>query len=83
MGLRQSFLGGIRHCDVVAVTQNGAELLTPLQSKLEELILPAGVSLLRSAFADRFDEAFHRVILCLDMHRQRILAEGLGSHRTN
>jgi Xaa-Pro aminopeptidase len=32
--------GGVRHCDVIAVTQNGAEVLTLFQSKLEELILP-------------------------------------------
>ena len=31
--------GGLRHCDMVAVTTNGAELLTPFQSKLEELVV--------------------------------------------
>jgi Xaa-Pro aminopeptidase len=32
--------GGIRHCDVVVVTQGGVEVLTPFQSRLEDLILP-------------------------------------------
>jgi len=31
--------GGMRHCDMVAVTESGAELLTPFLSSLEELIL--------------------------------------------
>lgn len=30
--------GGLRHCDMVAVAENGAELLTPFQCRLEELI---------------------------------------------
>ncbi len=30
--------GGLRHCDMVAVTETGAELLTPFQLHLEELI---------------------------------------------
>lgn len=30
--------GGARHCEMVAVTQNGAELLTPFHSTLKELI---------------------------------------------
>lgn len=30
--------GGLRHCDVVAVTQHGVELLTPFQAEYEELI---------------------------------------------
>lgn len=29
--------GGIRHCDVVAVTQEGMELLTPFQGRMEDL----------------------------------------------
>jgi Xaa-Pro aminopeptidase len=29
--------GGLRHCDMVAVTESGVELLTPFQSTLEEL----------------------------------------------
>ena len=33
--------GGIRHCDMVAVGENGADLLTPFQCTLEQLILPA------------------------------------------
>jgi len=32
--------GGLRHCDVVAVTEDGAELLTPFHASLEELVLP-------------------------------------------
>jgi Xaa-Pro aminopeptidase len=32
--------GGIRHCDVVAVTSSGAEVLTPFQSSIEDLVLP-------------------------------------------
>jgi len=31
--------GGIRHCDMVAITEEGPELLTSFQSKLEELII--------------------------------------------
>jgi Xaa-Pro dipeptidase len=30
--------GGLRHCDMVAVTETGAELLTPFHSRVEELI---------------------------------------------
>ncbi len=30
---------GIRHCDVLAITETGAELLTPFQTKVEELCL--------------------------------------------
>jgi Xaa-Pro aminopeptidase len=29
--------GGVRHCDMVAVTESGVELLTPFQSTIEEL----------------------------------------------
>lgn len=31
--------GGIRHCDMVTVTSNGAEVLTPFQARVEDLIL--------------------------------------------
>lgn len=31
--------GGIRHCDMVAVTAAGAEVLTPFQERVEDLIL--------------------------------------------
>jgi Xaa-Pro dipeptidase len=31
--------GGVRHCDMVAVTEDGAEVLTPFQSSIGELIL--------------------------------------------
>lgn len=31
-------VGGIRHCDMVAVTERGAELLTPFQARLDELV---------------------------------------------
>jgi Xaa-Pro aminopeptidase len=31
-------LGGLRHCDVVAVTETGVDVLTPFQSLLEDLI---------------------------------------------
>jgi Xaa-Pro aminopeptidase len=31
--------GGVRHCDMVAVTESGAELLTPFQSEPEELVV--------------------------------------------
>ncbi len=34
--------GGIRHCDMVAVTDTGAELLTDFQCHPEELVLNAG-----------------------------------------
>jgi Xaa-Pro dipeptidase len=30
--------GGARHCDMVAVTKNGVELLTPFQSTIDELL---------------------------------------------
>lgn len=30
--------GGIRHCDMVAVTQTGVELLTPFQATLDQLV---------------------------------------------
>ncbi len=33
--------GGIRHCDMVTVTQSGAELLTPFQSCTDQLVLNA------------------------------------------
>jgi Xaa-Pro aminopeptidase len=32
---------GIRHCDMVTVTQTGCEILTDFQSDLDELVLPA------------------------------------------
>jgi len=32
-------LGGMRHCDMVAVTKNGAEVLTPFQAKASSLIV--------------------------------------------
>jgi Xaa-Pro dipeptidase len=31
--------GGVRHCDMVAVTESGMELLTPFQASLRELII--------------------------------------------
>lgn len=34
-------IGGIRHCDMVAVTANGPELLTPFLTRIEDLILDA------------------------------------------
>lgn len=33
--------GGIRHCDVVAVTEDGVELLTPFLSRIDELVVHA------------------------------------------
>lgn len=33
--------GGIRHCNMVTVTETGAELLTPFLSSVEELTIPA------------------------------------------
>jgi len=30
--------GGVRHCDMVAVTESGAEVLTPFQCEIEDLI---------------------------------------------
>lgn len=33
--------GGLRHCDMVAVTKEGVEILTPFQSTLEQLIVEA------------------------------------------
>jgi Xaa-Pro aminopeptidase len=37
-------LGGLRHCDMVAVTDDGMELLTPFHGTLAELTLDAGVA---------------------------------------
>jgi Xaa-Pro aminopeptidase len=34
--------GGLRHCDMVAVTEDGMEVLTPFQSSVEQLIVRAG-----------------------------------------
>jgi Xaa-Pro aminopeptidase len=34
--------GGIRHCDMVAATDNGAELLTPFQCAVDELVVDGG-----------------------------------------
>lgn len=31
--------GGLRYCDMIAVTQKGAELLTPFQSTIEDLVV--------------------------------------------
>ncbi len=31
--------GGVRHCDMVAVTATGAEVLTPFHSRMDELVL--------------------------------------------
>jgi Xaa-Pro aminopeptidase len=31
--------GGLRHCDVVAVTDSGCEVLTPFQAELAELVI--------------------------------------------
>jgi Xaa-Pro aminopeptidase len=31
--------GGLRHCDMVVVTEAGAEVLTPFQSGLDKLII--------------------------------------------
>ena len=31
--------GGMRHCDMAVVTENGAELLTPFQSGIEQMII--------------------------------------------
>lgn len=36
--------GGLRHCDMVAVTEGGCELLTPFQSRIEELLIPGAAS---------------------------------------
>ncbi len=33
--------GGVRHCDVVTVTEHGSEVLTPFQASLDELVLSA------------------------------------------
>ena len=35
--------GGLRHCDMVLVTEHGIELLTPFHASSEELILEAGM----------------------------------------
>ena len=31
--------GGMRHCDMVAVTKSGAEVLTPFQSDIEQMVV--------------------------------------------
>jgi Xaa-Pro aminopeptidase len=36
-------VGGLRHCDMVAVTQDGMELLTPFHAELSELVLTQSV----------------------------------------
>lgn len=36
--------GGIRHCDVVAVTPQGADVLTPFQSSITDLVLDGSYS---------------------------------------
>jgi Xaa-Pro aminopeptidase len=38
-GIYLEDFGGLRHCDMVAVTADGAELLTPFQTALDELII--------------------------------------------
>ena len=35
--------GGMRHCDVVAVTEAGAEVLTPFQTGVEQLTITRNV----------------------------------------
>jgi Xaa-Pro aminopeptidase len=37
-------VGGLRHCDMVAVTESGMELLTPFHSEPAELILSGGLA---------------------------------------
>ncbi|HZO88862.1 MAG TPA: Xaa-Pro peptidase family protein [Chthonomonadaceae bacterium] len=39
-GLYVEGYGGLRHCDMVAVTASGMELLTPFHTELEALVLP-------------------------------------------
>jgi Xaa-Pro aminopeptidase len=34
--------GGIRHCDVVAVTESGCAVLTPFHTELDDLVINAG-----------------------------------------
>jgi Xaa-Pro aminopeptidase len=38
-GIYIEYFGGVRHCDMVAVTETGAELLTPFESTTDELFL--------------------------------------------
>jgi Xaa-Pro aminopeptidase len=45
-------LGGVRHCDMVAVTDSGVEVLTPFHSNLDELII-TGEQLLKRKFPER------------------------------
>ncbi|MFI5241661.1 MAG: M24 family metallopeptidase, partial [Gemmatimonadales bacterium] len=33
---------GLRHCDMIAVTEAGAEVLTPFHERLEDLVLRFG-----------------------------------------
>jgi Xaa-Pro aminopeptidase len=37
--------GGLRHCDMVAVTSEGAELLTPFQLGMDELAPQLGAAI--------------------------------------
>jgi len=37
-------LGGIRHCDVIAVTSKGAKVLTAFQSSIDDLVLDGSYS---------------------------------------
>ena len=37
--------GGVRHCDMVTVTSTGAEVLTPFQGRMDDLILDPGHAL--------------------------------------
>lgn len=34
-------VGGMRHCDMVVVTEKGAEVLTPFQRNLDDFVLTA------------------------------------------
>jgi Xaa-Pro aminopeptidase len=33
--------GGLRHCDVVTVREDGPEVLTPFQASIEDLVVAA------------------------------------------
>jgi Xaa-Pro aminopeptidase len=36
--------GGIRQCDVIAVTSKGAKVLTPFQNRIDDLVLDGSYS---------------------------------------